>query len=1130
MAAKQGTLAQLSQAGEDAKRAVLSRTGVTSAWFSNLNTVCTIKSAPPRNPEVLQTLATKSGWLFKRNEQHVWQARWCCAVPHTFLYYFDANVVPTNGGASGSSPPVLPQPTQQQQEEWNRAIAVGYGNRKQHEKRSNFYLFNNHNTATASIDPLSTHKPKPNSAAVSYNNTDPEDNIGAGEFKEADLTSGHFSANIQPSGIIDLECYTNIHRSSANANILELAGDDQVNPDLRAFYFCAMSQAESEDWSEAILNGRHSAVADECETYKQVCEGFVQQLQMLHDTVDESTKAQEEANAELYRVRCQMEEMRRNVRRVIGECFERALVPTIDQSGSNVSDFNDEFKIDNEAPLVRSPSTDEATPIHAKRLEFSSNLETIHSQDMGVPALVRLLAEYCAYLEDSILDMHAEKTSLEREVKQTGRSDQERVQQIKEQLETLKHQKDSEICNYKETLTTLQEKYQQSQKELQDVQHVLSSTRMEVAMYQTQQKTKIAELNQHKKILKKEVLELRTAVEEKTSKIREIEIIHETDKLAIEQEKTTTALLERYIAKVENQVQVQQSMMEMMSQSGIGSVFGGGGSVYVSGGHNEIASNQQHSVRGAKSINGSPGVLSSSSKVGENDFERKTSEFHTERTSTTIVSRNMLDDGDDENDEDDDDNELDDELQRPVNMSFGADNSHRTAQRGNHSSGDKEVVKRNQSSYSPKRKMKPHRLMMEHDIDNKSHVSELTEDRTQRHFEAYNQFAGTQPSVTSPRTFDMIHNDYTTRKFNAVSPKGGPPLHIFGVKKKSKTSGIVNIDDENDDGGESLEANDGSEHGNLGKRSAVKNSPISTLENDSEHNNRNKRSAVKSSPISTLDTINGNGTNSSQAAIAESPAVTGSPGLLGTSTPNNGRREIPRSGTASVTSRGSQSGGKMSIAQRSRQEADVKTNTIHVAVQDESNVESRRFRLLLSPSRKESNSSKHSRRSHSASEKISIFKRSQHSSDSNGRRRTYSVNDKDTSLNVTTHSQDNSHFSSWKSPIASETDKNSFDDCDSFGSGSQTSYTSSDPEYKQKEFDYASSSFEKLDRSKGHCSSKASNISADTKGGVSNKGGASTSQSQPTRPVSNTLSQIFFVEPSLITYLNIIFLIFYSYS
>ena len=119
MAAKQGLSAQLSQASEDAKRAVLQRTSLTnSLWFSNLNTTCTIKSAPPRNPDVLGLLSIKSGWIFKRNEQHVWQPRYCCVVPHTFLYYFDGNP---------SSPCQTPALTAKQQEELNKAVKDGYG-------------------------------------------------------------------------------------------------------------------------------------------------------------------------------------------------------------------------------------------------------------------------------------------------------------------------------------------------------------------------------------------------------------------------------------------------------------------------------------------------------------------------------------------------------------------------------------------------------------------------------------------------------------------------------------------------------------------------------------------------------------------------------------------------------------------------------------------------------------------------------------------------------------------------------------------------------------------------------------------------------------------------------------------
>jgi hypothetical protein len=896
MAAKQGTLAQLSQAGEDAKRAVLSRTGVTSSWFSNLNTVCTIKSAPPRSPEVLQMLATKSGWLFKRNEQHVWQVRWCCAVPHTFLYYFDANIVPSSG-AGGT--PILTQPTLQQQEEWNRAVAVGYGNRKQHEKRSNFYLFN-HNNTTSTPDTNSSHPP-PNTAAVSYNNAEGDENSGA-EFKEADLTNSNFSANMQPAGIIDLECYTSIHRSSANSNILELAGDDQVNPDLRGFYFCASSPSECEDWTDALLNGRHSALQDECEAYKQVCDGFAQQLQLLHNDIDEATRAQEEADSELYRVRSQMEELRRTVRRMVEDSFDRTLVPPIAQTGSNISGFQDEWKSEIEGMSSAFPnfgSMDDDNPILAKRLEFTCNLETIQSQDMGVPALVRVLAEYCSFLEDSSMQLLAEKSALAKQLKQTGQSDQQRVHELELELETMKRQKEMEINSYKESFETLQGKYQQSQKELQDVQNDLSSTRMEITMYQTQQRTKLAELQQHKKILKKEVLELRNSLEEKDARIRQFQISHETDKLTIEQEKSTNKLLERYITKIESQVHVQQNMMEMMSQSGMGSVFGGGGGGSVYGGitgHKEPTFIQNS--RSPKSSHTSPLDTHSRNEMGrrETDCDRNI------RDNENDPHDAHDDTGSNQDDQTDDLGDVANHLLRPVDTSFAANSSHRTAHRGNRRGHDaKQTNQKTQKFHSPQRQKQQH-MMIDQDSDNKSHVSELTEDRTQRHFDAFNHYAtsaAAQHGLTSPRTFDIVHNEFAAKKRNGISPRVGPPLHIIGVNKNSNS--IRNQDEDNDDD-ESPDDID-----------------------ESDHQRFNLHSGYTRTVSNMLDTINCGSTSASLPPIGNS--------ILSTPT---GRLDIPRGGVAgSVASRGGSS-GKVSVAQRARLEADYQSSLVRVNGEDQS--------------------------------------------------------------------------------------------------------------------------------------------------------------------------------------------------
>ena len=54
--------------------------------------VLTLPTAPSRSAKVLDILSTKSGYLMKRNESNVWSRRFCCVVPHTFLYYFEDNV------------------------------------------------------------------------------------------------------------------------------------------------------------------------------------------------------------------------------------------------------------------------------------------------------------------------------------------------------------------------------------------------------------------------------------------------------------------------------------------------------------------------------------------------------------------------------------------------------------------------------------------------------------------------------------------------------------------------------------------------------------------------------------------------------------------------------------------------------------------------------------------------------------------------------------------------------------------------------------------------------------------------------------------------------------------------------
>jgi hypothetical protein len=646
MAAKQGLTAQLSQAGEDAKRAVLSRTvGVTSSsWFSNLNTVCTIKSAPPRSPDVLQMLSTKSGWLFKRNEQHVWQARWCCVVPHSFLYYFDAVTAP--GGATAAAM----VPTAEQQAEWNQALLENAG-RRPHEKRSNFYLFaqqqqqgdtTNNNESSAATATTPQH----------VTNTDDDDELLA-------ATPNHHQ-NQHPAGIIDLECYTHVHRSRSNARVLELAGDDQVNPDLRAFYFTALTQDDSDAWSDALLHDRHSRLQDECDAYKQVCDGFAQQLQSLHASLDGAQSQVEQAREELYQVRSASEDARRTVWNMVQEFAE-----------------------------VGAPA------VVKEKEELHAHVERVKQHDLGVPAVVQLLCEYTTAVETKLTQVSQVNESLQADLQMTGQTDQQQAQDLQAKLDILQSTHEDEKKAWQTQMDALTNKYQMELKERQDVQKNLTSTRMEMTMFQSQQKNKTSLLQEHKRILKKEVIELRQKLDVALSELSTLKHQHENSTVLVQQEQEKAKLLERYVEKIESQVKVQQNMMEMMSQSGVGSVFGSA----------------------ARSITGDHRGI--------------------------VLVRN-----------DTDPDECIDVAQRLVPM-HGGDSGRRPSRR----------------------------TVM--DDDNKSHMSELTEDRTQRHFDNYQD--------ASPR--QTYRNHYRENSPRRLPPTLGPPSYILGATLNSPDTTTDTRDD-----------------------------------------------------------------------------------------------------------------------------------------------------------------------------------------------------------------------------------------------------------------------------------------------------------------------------------------------
>ena len=287
-AAKQGLTAHISQASEDAKRMSIRALPTTlqrHPFLSNLNTTCTIKSAPPRTPECMTRLATKSGWLYKRNEQNKWQRRWCCVVPHTFLYYFDS------------------EPAGDGNDDGYYGMDVRDG--------ENYPTMINENAIYDDNSMMINRK----NIDTSVSSTSVSSGWCAQDTPSAPISSPpanssrNTSSNTAPVGIIDLECYSNVNRdlieiqpaSSPNGSMhmMELAPDGKVNPDLRSFFFQADSLNDLLEWSKVFLYDRFHSVRDERDAYKVICDSFPMQLSNLNGIITETENDKKESEVSL---------------------------------------------------------------------------------------------------------------------------------------------------------------------------------------------------------------------------------------------------------------------------------------------------------------------------------------------------------------------------------------------------------------------------------------------------------------------------------------------------------------------------------------------------------------------------------------------------------------------------------------------------------------------------------------------------------------------------------------------------------------------------------------------------------------------------------------------------------------
>ena len=338
-------------------------------------------------------------------------------------------------------------------------------------------------------------------------------------------------------------------------------------------------------------------------------------------------------------------------------------------------------------------------------------------------SLVQVLVEYARSLEQACWTETAARVHLARNLQATGQSDQWQVEKLQAALASTTERYQAQLAQQKAETARQAALYAEMQTKLQDVQKELSSTKLEMTMHGSQQCNKLATATQHKKILKKEVLDLRQKLDQAVSELKQVRHKADSRQLFAEQEQQKSQLLERYVEKMESQVKVQQNMMELMSASG--------------------------SVYGAASVYNNGGSIAATKEEHDDD-----------------------DDDDDMDDDDDDEEHLDNSRQIDV---IGGPLGRKTPTSAKACPRSSPAVGSNYLN---------HMLddaMME---DNKSHVSELTEDQMQWHFELISREYGLpldNRGGTSPRM---------TRRASPRQPKG-PPSYIIGVNNNNRHSSSV---------------------------------------------------------------------------------------------------------------------------------------------------------------------------------------------------------------------------------------------------------------------------------------------------------------------------------------------------
>jgi len=290
--------------------------------------------------------------------------------------------------------------------------------------------------------------------------------------------------------------------------------------------------------------------------------------------IDDAEGKAEQSEKLLYGVRSVAEKVRTKIVGIVREALEHQCWATEKKLRGRNGKGGSKSKKDKN--VILSEPERLTQHLEESRLNLCDQLEEVlgsgnmnSAKDNGTAFAVQLLADYLATVASTYTDLAVQMNSAKQKSSMTKHSDQAILNEYKTKLEMMEMEREEEKKQHQAKIADMEAQVLESQREVEERENHLQSQRMEFTMFQSQAKTKLQELSQHKKILKREVIELRKKNDEITNECDSVKHVTDNFHVQVETEKQKNAVLEKYVEKMENQVRVQQNMMEMISLSGM---------------------------------------------------------------------------------------------------------------------------------------------------------------------------------------------------------------------------------------------------------------------------------------------------------------------------------------------------------------------------------------------------------------------------------------------------------------------------------------------------------------------------------------------------------------------------------